>query len=76
MLCHVLDASKYEECIADYDAIRNELGLFNPMMLEKEEILVLAKCDILDSDMVDDLRSQLEKKTGKKVFAISAPIGV
>lgn len=76
VLCHLLDASKYEECIADYDAIRNELGLFNPMMLEKEEILVLAKCDILDSDMVDDLRSQLEKKTGKKVFAISAPIGV
>ena len=25
VLCHLLDAGKYEECIADYDAIRNEL---------------------------------------------------
>jgi len=26
--------------------------------------------------MVDDLKKQLKKKTGKKVFAISAPIGI
>lgn len=75
MLLHLLDAGKYEACIDDYDAIRNELGLFNPAMLGKEEIIVLSKCDLLDPDMVDDLRSQLEKKTGKKVFPISAPIG-
>jgi len=72
---HLLDAGKYEDCIADYDAIRNELGLFNPTLLEKTEIIVLAKCDLLDPDMVEDLKSQIEKKTGKKVFPISAPIG-
>jgi len=44
-------------------------------MLEKEEIIVLSKTDLLDADMVEDLKSQLEKKTGKKVFPISAPIG-
>ena len=44
-------------------------------MIEKEEIIVLSKCDLLDADMVEDLKSQLEKKTGKKVFPISAPIG-
>ncbi len=44
-------------------------------MLEKVEVIVLAKCDLLDSDMVEDLKSQIEKKTGKKVFPISAPIG-
>lgn len=75
VLCHLLDTGKYEDCIADYDAIRNELGLFNPTMLEKEEIIVLSKTDLLDADMVEDLKSQLEKKTGKKVFPISAPIG-
>lgn len=75
VLCHLLDAGKYEDCIADYDAIRNELGLFNPSMLEKEEIIVLSKTDLLDADMVEDLKSQIEKKTGKKVFPISAPIG-
>jgi GTPase involved in cell partitioning and DNA repair len=26
ILCHLLDAGKYEDCIGDYDAIRNELG--------------------------------------------------
>jgi len=75
VLMHLLDAGKYEDCIADYDAIRNELGLFNPTLLEKTEIIVLAKCDLLDPDMVEDLKSQIEKKTGKKVFPISAPIG-
>jgi selenocysteine-specific translation elongation factor len=44
-------------------------------MLEKEEIIVLSKTDLLDADMVEDLKSQIEKKTGKKVFPISAPIG-
>ncbi|MBP7823032.1 GTPase ObgE [Candidatus Gracilibacteria bacterium] len=75
VLCHLLDAGKYEECIADYDAIRNELGLFNPELLKKEEIIVLTKCDLLDPEMVADLVSQIEKKTKKKVFPISAPIG-
>lgn len=75
ILCHLLDAGKYEECIADYDAIRNELGLFNPELLKKEEIIVLTKCDLLDPEMVADLVSQIEKKTKKKVFPISAPIG-
>lgn len=75
MLCHLLDAGKYEQCIADYDAIRNELGLFNPELLKKEEIIVLTKCDLLDAEMIADLVSQIEKKTKKKVFPISAPIG-
>jgi len=73
-LCHLLDAGKYEECIADYDTIRAELGFFNPKLLEKEEIIVLSKCDLLDEDMVADLKKQLEKKTKKKIFPISAPI--
>jgi GTP-binding protein len=76
VLCHLLDAGKYEECITDYDIIRDELKHFNPALLEKEEIIVLSKCDLLDDDMVEDLKKQLEKKTGKKVFPISAPIGM
>lgn len=75
VLCHLLDAGKYEDCIKDYDVIRKELGYFNPILLEKEEIIVLSKCDLLDDEMVADLKKQLEKKTKKKVFAISAPIG-
>ncbi len=75
VLLHLLDAGKYEDCIADYDAIRKELELFNPELLEKEEIIVLSKCDLLDNDMIEDLKKQLEKKTGKQVFPISAPIG-
>lgn len=76
VLCHLLDAGKYEDCIADYDIIRQELWFFNPALLEKQEIIVLSKCDLLDEDMVADLKKQIEKKTGKKVFPISAPIGM
>lgn len=75
VLCHLLDAGKYEDCIADYDIIRKELELFNPELLEKEEIIVLSKCDLLDADMVEDLKKQLHKKTKKKIYAISAPTG-
>lgn len=75
VLCHLLDAGKYENCLEEYDAIREELGLFNPDMLVKKEIIVLTKCDLLDDEMVEDLIAQLERKTGKKVYPISAPIG-
>jgi GTP-binding protein len=37
----------------DYDAIRAELGAFDPMLLEKREIIVLTKSDMVTPDVVE-----------------------
>jgi GTP-binding protein len=50
-----------------YEAIRNELGLFNEELLEKPEIVVLNKFDLLESDpeLVEKARKELRKAIKK-----------
>ena len=50
--------------IERYQAIRNELGLFNEKLLHKPEILVLNKVDVLESDpeLVEKARLALRQR--------------
>jgi GTP-binding protein len=50
-----------------YKAIRAELGLFNPELLTKPEIVVLNKLDLLESDpaLIEKTRSELRKQIKK-----------
>jgi GTP-binding protein len=50
-----------------YEAIRNELGLFNEDLLLKPEIVVLNKLDLLESDpeLVEKARKELRKAIKK-----------
>jgi GTP-binding protein len=34
--------------IGEYDILVNELTKYNPEMLDKERLLVISKCDMLD----------------------------
>ncbi len=56
-LMHVLDASLGIEAIEkQYEITRNELGLFDPKLLEVKEYLVLNKCDMLDDAELNQLK--------------------
>ncbi len=73
VLLHMLDLYRLDNIFSDYEDIRKELWLFNPELLEKEEIIVLSKWDLIDSEMKEFIKSEFEKKFGKKtIFTISA----
>jgi GTPase len=59
-LFHVLDSS-CENVFQDYQDIRNELGQYNPKLLEKTEIICFNKIDLLSTQALDDLKKAADK---------------
>ena len=53
-----------------YETIRDELGKYNPALLEKEEIILLTKTDVVEDMVVEVMREKFEK-LGKKVFTVT-----
>ena len=45
---------------AEYDILINELQKYNPEMLDKERILVISKCDMLDEELQVEMRKELD----------------
>jgi Obg family GTPase CgtA len=43
----------------EYEVLLNELGKFNPEMLDKHRVLAVTKCDLLDEELIDMLRDTL-----------------
>ena len=71
ILVHVIDGSllNVEE---DYRVVRKELEEFDKSLMDKEEVVVLNKIDLLDEELTEDLRRRLEDVSGAEVFVISA----
>jgi GTP-binding protein len=40
----------------EYDILVNELTKYNPEMLDKERLLVISKCDMLDDELTAELK--------------------
>jgi GTP-binding protein len=69
-----------EDFIQNYQKIREELGLFNPQLLQKPELVVLNKVDLLESDpaLIERVRSGLQAKlaaTARTQGTDSVPVG-
>lgn len=72
-LLHLLDLSEEDKIVQNYLDIRKELELFSEDLAKKEEIIVLSKADLYDSEMVEEIQRTLEEAIGKKkMFIISA----
>lgn len=71
IIFHFIDAAT-ESPIADYKTIRKELGAYNPLLLEKEEYVLLTKTDTVSEEtLVKATRSLAPLKLGKKIIPIS-----
>ena len=57
----------------DYEVLLNELSQFNPEMLDKHRVLAITKCDLLDEELEEMLKSTLP--TDIPVVFISAVTG-
>ncbi|MFH0943542.1 MAG: GTPase, partial [Candidatus Beckwithbacteria bacterium] len=82
VLIHLLDGAKLltsevkevhtsEVLLKDYQAVRNELATYSKSLIEKEEIVVLNKIDVLSAQQIKDGLAAL-KKLKKLVICISA----
>lgn len=48
-----------EDITATYKTLLNELEMYNPELLDKQRVLAVTKCDLIDSDIEKDLESRL-----------------
>ena len=57
----------------EYDILLNELKKYNPELMDKERLLAITKCDLVDEEAVKEIKRHLPKKV-PHVF-ISSVIG-
>lgn len=74
ILIHLIDASQID-LIRAYKEIRDELKAWPTDLLDKEEVVVLAKCDLLSQDELDQKRKEMKKLTKISPLAISSATG-
>lgn len=46
----------------EYDILLNELKQYNPELLDKDRILAITKCDLVDNDKIKEIKKHLPKK--------------
>lgn len=70
MLAHCVSLEN-EDLKATYDTVRNELDSFDPEMINKKEILVLTKTDLMSPEQVAEVVEGVKKWYKGEVYAIS-----
>jgi len=79
VLLYLLDISKGEETIKDYEILKKELLLYNPELLKKEYLIALNKIDLLSPEEREEkIRAQKElfpEEDRAKIYPISAVTG-
>ncbi len=77
-LVHLVDCSMFieeYEAIEAYVTVREELGKFNPDLLNKKEIVVLTKIDAMSEEEIEKFRSCMEEQLDRKCLPISGVSG-
>jgi GTP-binding protein len=71
VLLHIIDATE-EDVLERYKTIRRELKEYSEELSQRPEIIAINKIDSLTEDKILEKTSLLSKKTGQKVYPISA----
>ena len=53
-----IDSTNIEK---EYEILLNELKLYNPELLDKERVLAITKSDMLDDELIEEVRKELPK---------------
>ena len=62
-----------EDVKKEYDILLNELKKYNPELMDKDRVMAITKCDLVDDDTIKEIKKHLPKKV-PHVF-ISSVIG-
>lgn len=60
----------------DYQVLVNELKEYSPELLDKDRLLAITKCDMLDEVMMEQLRKELPKGVDSVLISSVARIGL
>lgn len=52
-------AADSDNIAEDYKILLNELSLYNPELLDKQRLLAITKCDMLDEQLIEQLKTEL-----------------
>jgi GTPase len=69
VLLHCISCESIDVLI-DYRTVRKEMGEFSSKLLEKKEIILLTKSDLVDEKYIDQARHVLKEKSDK-IVAVS-----
>lgn len=69
LLIHCVPSDS-ENAVQVYETIRNEMGQYNPELLNKPEIILITKSDLVDSKTITSLKKKLSKKN-KEIYVVS-----
>ena len=74
MFLHVCDVStsNFNEIADNYRIIRDEIKAYNALTLEKKEIVLLSKCDLIERKDIKKLKTLLQELTSSRIIAISS----
>ncbi len=50
-----------DDIIKEFDILLNELKQYNPELIDKQRVLAITKCDMLDEELLEELRKELPK---------------
>jgi len=54
------------DIIKEYKILINELDQFNPELLHKKRILAISKCDLLDEELLTEIKKDIKKRFKEK----------
>lgn len=77
LLLHLVDVSSFSgrDAVSDYEIVNRELASYNPVLAEREQLVIATKIDALDEpERLEALRARA-KADGRLFLAISAATG-
>ena len=60
----------------DYQVLLNELRAYSPELLDKDRLLAVTKCDMLDQELMDQLRAELTKDVAHVLISSVTGLGL
>ncbi|RIA10540.1 GTP-binding protein [Flavobacteriaceae bacterium MAR_2010_72] len=61
-----------QDILKQYEILLDELRRYNPEMLDKERLIAISKCDMLDDELKSELKIELDKTLPIKYLFISS----
>jgi GTP-binding protein len=55
-----------KDVIQEYKILLHELDEYNPELLHKKRILAISKCDLMDEELLDELKKDMNKRFKEK----------
>ncbi|MFZ7116661.1 MAG: GTPase ObgE [Bacteroidota bacterium] len=60
----------------DYDILVNELRMYNPELLDKSSVLAITKCDMLDNELIEEMRKEVPKNIPSVFISSVSGLGI